>query len=425
MNLHAIVNQREQWIKSLVDNEVITTPALVIDTKEIQKVISLFTEYLPEAKLFYAVKANNTPQLIQYLAENGINFDVASANEINDLRALGIPPSRMILSNPIKSPYTINTFFDQGMKLLVVDNPLDLDALQKAKAIRSRKEDAGVFVRIRISSTDVQIDLNSKFGCNETEAVELLKLASQAGFHARGVQFHVGTQSWNVTNYKIGIETALRIFNQAWKKHKIKCDSINIGGGYPDPWVVKEAGGMDRFFKELRNAISPAIEAGLNIIAEPGRIMVSGACSAVCSIVGKSIRNGTPWIYLDDGAYGLFSGKFFDHKEFQFHVLKQQNEKIVSTDRFIPYVVAGPTCDSIDLISQKAHLPENLMPGDVLCAHNMGAYSIVTACGFNGFGEIGTYLGTANEEKQYAQSPNTINGAIESSKIVKILSNAE
>lgn len=396
----SIFTKRERWLASLAERQVISTPSLVIDSGEVKNVLALFEKHLPEAKLFYAMKANNAPALLQFMSAEGVSFDVASATEINDLHALGVAPSRMVLSNPVKSPATINAFFDNGLKLVSIDNAYDLRALQAAQSRNSSKGKVGVFVRIRIPTTDVQIDLNSKFGCTEEEAVSLLKEALDCGFWPRGIQFHVGTQSWNTHNYQIGIETSLRIIDTAQREFGIKCDSINIGGGFPDPSVAKEAGGLDNFFINLAQTIAPAVKRGLNIIAEPGRILVSGACSAVCSVIGKSVRNGTPWLYLDDGAYGLFSGKFFDHKEYQFRVLSQQTKP--KEKRLVPYVIAGPTCDSIDIVAQPTLLPSDLGMGDILCSHNMGAYSIVTACSFNGFGRINTYLGTPSEQDHAA-----------------------
>lgn len=399
MSLTVVSNSREKWLLRLIESGAITTPSLVIDTDHVSHILDLFNNHLPEAKLFYAVKANNDPGLLRFLAERAINFDVASANEITDVRSLGIPPTRMILSNPIKSPEAVNRFFDQGMRLAVIDNHYDLSMLQKAsKRNNLDSSKVGIFVRIRIPTTDVQIDLNQKFGASEEEAASLLASVAKAGFSARGVQFHVGTQSWNVSNYKVGITTSLRVLDLVAKKHKVKCDSINIGGGFPDPLIVRESGGLEVFFASLREEILPAIGRGLNIIAEPGRVLISGACSAVCSIIGKSTRNGTPWLYLDDGAYGLFSGKFFDHKEYKFKILTHASNTSAKLNSH--YVIAGPTCDSLDVICHNTLLPSDLEPGDILCAHNMGAYSVVTACPFNGFGRINIYLGSSSKQEE-------------------------
>lgn len=395
MTISLVSNNKLSWIDQLITDEVISTPALVIDSLEVDRILKYFEKYIPEVKLFYAVKANNASPLLSYLNQKGLSFDVASAKEISELRGIGIAPNRMILSNPVKSPATINSFFDQGLRLVTIDNPLDLEALSQARNRTGNTKPVDVFVRVRIPTTDVQIDLNSKFGCDEDEAILLLKQVADYGFRPRGIQFHVGTQSWNAKNFGIGINVALRVIDEMQNSFGIKCDSINMGGGYPDPNVAREAGGLDVFFAQLAECLKPAIKRGLNIIAEPGRIVASSACSSVCSIIGKSIRNGTPWIYLDDGAYGLFSGKFFDHKEFDFTVLKKQLKSADS--HMVPHVVAGPTCDSLDVISQPVLLPSDLTNGDTLVTHNMGAYSLTTGNLFNGFGHIHTYLGRSDE----------------------------
>jgi len=386
---------KERWLSQLIESKEITSPALAIDASVVKSTLNLFEKYIPEAKIYYAIKANNTPSLLQYLANQGVSFDVASTQEILDLKALGISSTRMILSNPIKSPRAINTFFENKLKLLVVDNIDDIQNLSRAHKQIAADHPVGILVRIRIASAEVQIDLNSKFGCLEEEALPLIKAAAEAGFQPRGIQFHVGTQSWSTHNYTVGVETALRIIDKAKSEIGIRLDTLNIGGGYPDPSMANKAGGLDSFFTGLAAAIAPAIARGLNIIAEPGRIIASAACSSVSSVIGKSIRNGTPWLYLDDGAYGLYSGKFFDLKEFNLRVLKQKNT--TGDNQLVRHVVAGPTCDSIDVISENALLPANLEIGDILCAHNMGAYSIVTASNFNGFGHIDTYLGNSME----------------------------
>lgn len=224
-----------------------------------------------------------------------------------------------------------------------------------------------------------------------------------AGFQARGIQFHVGSQSWNTHNYKVGVTSAIRVIDAAKFNKGIICDSINIGGGFPDPVVARDSGGFETFFRKLRDSLLPAIENGFNILAEPGRILSSGACSAVCKIIGKSYRNGIPWLYIDDGVFGLFSGKFFDHKDFTFKTLYQQRP--LDSLKSVPYTIAGPTCDSLDVISQTTLLPLNLAVGDVLCAHNMGAYSIVTGSNFNGFGRINVYAGSSSQDIESVNIP--------------------
>ena len=86
------------------------------------------------------------------------------------------------------------------------------------------------------------------------------------------------------------------------------------------------------------------------------------------------MRYGMPWYYLDDGVYGSFSGKIFDHAEYPLQVLKEGETS--------PSVLAGPTCDSIDIIDEQIELPE-LKIGDFIIGHQMGAYTAATRTRFN------------------------------------------
>lgn len=158
MPLSLYSGRKFRWLKELYAAQRINTPSLVIDTDEIGSILKLFTKYLPEVQLFYAVKANNTSALLQYLKEKGINFDVASAPEIQAVRALNVESSRLILSNPIKSQETINAFLVNDVRLTVIDNIFDLEMLEKAAQERGISTSAiGIFVRIRIPSTEVKL----------------------------------------------------------------------------------------------------------------------------------------------------------------------------------------------------------------------------------------------------------------------------
>ncbi len=81
-----------------------------------------------------------------------------------------------------------------------------------------------------------------------------------------------------------------------------------------------------------------------------------------------------PWYYIDDGVYGSFSGKIFDHAEYPLQVL---NDGKTTTS-----VLAGPTCDSIDIIDEHIELPE-LDIDDLIIGHQMGAYTAATRTRFN------------------------------------------
>lgn len=97
----------------------------------------------------------------------------------------------------------------------------------------------------------------------------------------------------------------------------------------------------------------------------------------VTSVIGKSVRNGRNWYYIDDGLYGSFSGKVYDHADFTL-IAESEDERPLH-----PCVVAGPTCDSTDVVARDQPLPD-LAVGELLLVPSMGAYTSASATGFNG-----------------------------------------
>jgi ornithine decarboxylase len=95
----------------------------------------------------------------------------------------------------------------------------------------------------------------------------------------------------------------------------------------------------------------------------------------VAAVVGRAQREGRWWYYLDDGLYGLFSGQLFDHALYPIEALAARGPRH-------PSVLAGPTCDSIDVIREDIPLP-GLKLGDLVAGRMMGAYTSATATDFN------------------------------------------
>jgi ornithine decarboxylase len=136
---------------------------------------------------------------------------------------------------------------------------------------------------------------------------------------------------------------------------------------------------LESFVAGIAAEIRPLTERGMRVISEPGRFVAAPSMLAVASVVGVNRRGGMPWYYLDDGLYGSFSNVLSDHV----HPTVYAYRALDGETDVVPSVLAGPTCDSTDVIATGAMLPA-LEPGDLVVAPRMGAYTNVTACEFNG-----------------------------------------
>jgi ornithine decarboxylase len=159
----------------------------------------------------------------------------------------------------------------------------------------------------------------------------------------------------------------------------IRLSVVDIGGGFPLHTYYAE--GEEASLEYMGEMVYPLLRSflaqGYRVIAEPGRSLIGNACLLVTRVIGKAIRSGKIWYYLDDGLYGTFSAIPFDKASFDFYPLRESEEKE-------PCILAGPTCDSLDVIAEGVALPP-LMLDDLIVVPNIGAYSIASATNFNGF----------------------------------------
>nr|VFJ93487.1 MAG: ornithine decarboxylase [Candidatus Kentron sp. H]VFJ94303.1 MAG: ornithine decarboxylase [Candidatus Kentron sp. H]VFK00924.1 MAG: ornithine decarboxylase [Candidatus Kentron sp. H] len=341
------------------------SPLVMISRRELTDNLRRLQSALPGVRLHYAVKANPHPDLLRVLNEAGSGFDVASVGELAKLEGLGVALRDIIYTNPIKSPLEIASAFEAGVDTFFYDNPSELEK------IAQRAPGARVMLRIGVDNPNCVVDLGAKFGCPHDEAEGLLMAALERGLVPRGVGFHVGSQTSIPVPYLQMAVVCRDLFNKmALAGHPLR--TLDIGGGFPVSYKTPMMD-LENFCKPIRAALEgyfPATET----LAEPGRAICATAATLVMEVIGKSQRRGITWYYLDDGLYGTLSGLVFDKTNHAFECLKTQNPT--------PCVLAGPTCDSFDVISKNEFLP-TLELGDRVLVRHVGAYATATATRFN------------------------------------------
>lgn len=342
------------------------TPLLVYDASVVREKYTALRAALPRVRLYYAVKAHPSETIVRTIDELGGGFDVASKGETDLLLSMKVFGRRTIHTHPIKKDDAIRTALRFGVTTFVVDNPYELE---KLAPYRSR---VGVLLRLSFRSDTATVDLSKKFGCSPEETPDILKRAKELGVHIKGLSFHVGSQCVDASKHVESIAYCRELMESTNQDGNSPLSVLDIGGGFPADYLRK---GVDiqAFCEPIRQAIN-ALPDDWDVLAEPGRYLVAASVTSITSVVGKSIRNGVRWYYLDDGVYGSFSGQIYDHACYPLQVLR--------TGELCESVLAGPTCDSIDLIAESVQLP-SLEPGDLIIGHEMGAYTAATKTRFN------------------------------------------
>lgn len=344
-------------------------PLMVLDCDAIRRQYRALKHALPGVVLHFALKPLPHAAVVRTLLDEGASFDLATSGEVDLVASQGVPSERTIHTHPIKRDSDIRDALAYGCKVFVVDN---INELEKFIAY---KDQAEILVRLSFRNKDAFADLSKKFGCSPEAAIDIISLAQQLGIRIKGLSFHVGSQSPNPTKYVEAINASAKVVKQVAELGLPALSTLDIGGGFPVPYSA-DVLPIDVFCAPINIALAQLPET-MQIIAEPGRFIVASSVTSVASVMGQATREGKTWYYLDDGVYGSFSGLMFDEAAYPIDSAKQDGERFES-------VLAGPTCDSIDVISDSIMLPK-LNNGDLIISRMMGAYTLATATDFNFF----------------------------------------
>ena len=343
------------------------TPFMVLDLSEVEYQYKSLQAALPGVKLFYALKALSHPELIKRLKSLGSSFDLATIGEVELVESLGIKGDQCIHTHPIKKDKEIKRALEFGCTRFVVDN---IEELQKFIPYAGQVE---LIMRVSFRSQQAVVDLSRKFGCALEELPVMVDLAQKNGIDVVGLSFHVGSQSLSPMTQVNAVRASVAAMKVM---QHVKWKFLDIGGSFPVSYQEAVLPIAD-FCAPVMEALSELPE-GIEIFAEPGRFIAAPSMIEVISVVGKAKRGAKMWYYMDDGVYGGFSGQMFDHAVYPLAPLKPFD----ASGEFYSSVLAGPTCDSIDVISEDIELPE-LQIGDILIGKQMGAYTIASATEFN------------------------------------------
>ncbi|MEI8385251.1 MAG: type III PLP-dependent enzyme [Nitrosomonadaceae bacterium] len=342
-------------------------PFLLVDSSIVRNKARRFKAVMPRVHPHYAVKANPDPRVLKTLIEEGVGFEIASIAELDLLLSLGVAPAEIYYSNPMKSRAYLEYAAAKGVEWYV------LDSVEELRKIVSVKSDAKMYLRIDTPNIGSDWPLAGKFGTHAAEIKEIILEAVKLKADLAGVTFHVGSQCRNPQNWQEGIDRSKRVF--ADMRHAgLTPRLLNIGGGYPVRHV-KPIPSIE-VIGEIINAAIADLPDDIHVMAEPGRYLVSDAAYFVCRVVGTATRNGKRWMYWDAG---MFGGVIEVTEGLRYEILTDR------TGHCISWCVAGPTCDSVDILMRDEMLPEDIEEGDFIYIPNAGAYTTAYASNFNGF----------------------------------------
>ena len=376
-----------EWNRYLEFSQALETPNIVINLQTIKMNFIKLRDSFPYAHIYYAVKANPGAPVLKLLDTLCSNFDIASRYELDHVLSLGISPDRLSYGNTIKKAKDIEYFYKKGVRMFATDSKDDLKNLaQYAPGSR-------VYVRILVeNSVTADWPLSRKFGCHSDMAYNLIVMAKQMGLTPYGISFHVGSQQRDIGQWNDAIAKTKYLFTSLEEEEGIKLSMINMGGGFPAHYITPTNELADYAGEITRYLHDDFADDVPMIVLEPGRSLVGDSGILASEVVLISRKNNTAlsrWVYQDTG---LFNGLIETINEsIKYPVITTKDEEGTREGEVI---LAGPTCDSMDIMyeNEKYKLPLTLTEGDKLYWLSTGAYtSTYASVGFNGFPPIKTY----------------------------------
>ena len=359
------------------------TPCLVFDVDRVEENYRALAKALPLARIYYAVKANPAPPILERLVGLDSSFDAASVEEVEMCLEAGARPASISYGNTIKKVSAIKRAFAAGVSMFAFDSEEELEKLAE------HAPGARVYCRVLVENAGADWPLTNKFGTTIDNARDLMIRAGDMGLDPYGLSFHVGSQQTTTESYELAIGQVGMLFTDLLDAG-VNLRMLNLGGGFPIRYR-DEVPGIDRFAGAIMHAMTRHFGNALpEMIVEPGRFIVGDAGvvqSEVVLVSHRAKESKLRWVYLDIGRFGGLA-------ETEGEAIKYRIETPHDGGPEGPVTIAGPTCDGVDVLYEKSNyrLPLALTGGDRVLLLSTGAY-VSTYCStrFNGFAPLAEY----------------------------------
>ncbi len=346
------------------------TPLLLFSSETFRLRYQELQTSLPGIKHHYALKALPYDECIRVIQQCDGHLDLASIGEMKLVQATAPEMlARCIYTHPIKTKRDIESALELGVQVMVADNRYELEKLLPYK------NQIKLLLRVAFPNPEARCDLSAKFGATIEEIKNMIRFCLTNGIQLQGLSFHVGSQMTDTKSHIRAIQATRTIYNWCKEQYALKLPVLNIGGGFPAR-LDESIPAITDFCQPIRECLDELFP-DTEIWSEPGRCLAADSMAAVSQVIGKTVKNKRFWYYLNDGVYNTFSGKIYDHAAYVHEPLNKKNN-----GELFMSVLAGPTCDSIDVLNENMLLPE-MEIGDLFLTKQVGAYGWASRTGFN------------------------------------------
>jgi diaminopimelate decarboxylase len=360
----------------------IGTPTWVISAGSIRARLASLQAALAEAQLdarvHYAVKANDHLAILRLVGHAGAGADVVSGGELQRALHARIPAEHIVFSGVGKAEWEMRLALESGVGQLNVESAEELAMLSAIAASMARTApvalrinpdvDAGTHAKITTGKA------GNKFGVAYDEAASLYgHAASLPGIRPVGLALHIGSQILSTRPYHAAYaRTAemVRALRAAGQTVEIVDCGGGLGIGYrnePAPTPAALAGAIATAFRDL----------GVRLALEPGRWIVAQAGVLLATVLLQKRTGARRFVVLDAAMNDLLRPAMYD----AWHGVVPLGA-VDAVAALSPADLVGPVCETGDTFARDRMMPD-LVPHSRVAILDAGAYGSVMSSTYN------------------------------------------
>jgi len=374
------------------------TPLYVFDEADVRKrardYVAAFTVSDIETSVHYAGKAFLTTKVAQWVNQEGLGIDVASAGELEVALRAGIHPSQIVMHGNNKSVKDLARAVEVGVGRVVIDSLIEIERLNSVAASSGIVQqvllrltvgvEAHTHEAISTAHEDQKFGLSVASGMAMTAVDNVLECdsLSLAGLHS-----HIGSQIFDATGFELATHRVVDFAIQVKERHGISVSEIDVGGGMGIAYVEGDDPlDVDAMAKSILDIVRTecarvnisvpriSVEPGRAIIGNPGITLYEVGTVKPIELDSGITRH---YISVDGGMSDNIRTALYD-AEYTAVIANR-----VSTAKLVPSRVVGKHCESGDIVVRDIELPSDTRPGDLIAVAATGAYCRSMASNYN------------------------------------------
>ncbi len=343
-----------------------------------------FRNEFGRVRIFYALKSNSNPAIVELLSDEGAGGEVVSEGELQLALYCGIAGENIIFTSSSKSPSEL-TLAVQKNVVINIDSSDELEQVQTIA--QDLQKTARISIRVNPAvdpDTIHQINTGkaeSKFGIHLSDGSALAAYARAKelpNVNICGVHCHIGSQITTPESYQQAAEKMLDFVLELKAKLSLEMQFVDLGGGIGIPYRDGESVMSPA---DLATALSPIWQKAVKRLGyqpelwlEPGRSLVAASGFLMTRVNSVKRSPLKTFVNVDAGFNTLVRPAMYG----AYHRVR-----LLGRDGETASVeIAGNVCETGDIIASERQLPLPVA-GDLMMILDAGAYGFSMASEYN------------------------------------------